>query len=157
MPDRAVCSPSPRLLHFPISDQLKALASDGCFPPALPPTEAWPAIRQAVVAQLRHVFGFDTSTAGLDGLVEAFPGVVAAEQERGLVPERAEWRAERVEQLGRHGSVDRLAVVVDGQHAVVAADAVVDPERDLVGRGDEVELAVVAVLARPCTDGTRSP
>ena len=70
-------------VHFPISDKLKALASDGCFPPALPPTEAWPAIRQAVVAQLRHVFGFDTSTAGLDGLVEAFPGVVAESKSAG--------------------------------------------------------------------------
>ncbi len=64
------------VLHFPISDGLKRLASDGCNPPALPPTEAWPAIRQATVAYLRHQFGFDTSDAGLDGLVEAFPGVV---------------------------------------------------------------------------------
>ncbi len=71
------------LIGIPVSDQLKALASDGCFPPALPPTEAWPAIRQAVVAQLRHVFGFDTSTAGLDGLVEAFPGVVSESKSAG--------------------------------------------------------------------------
>jgi hypothetical protein len=65
------------LLHFPVSDDLKRLATDGCEPPALPPTEAWPAIRQTVVAHLRHVFGFDRSTKGLRGLKEAFPGVVS--------------------------------------------------------------------------------
>lgn len=59
-----------------IPENLKRLADDGCDPPALPPTEAWPAIRQTVVAQLRHVFGFDTTDAGLTGLVEAYPGVV---------------------------------------------------------------------------------
>jgi dienelactone hydrolase len=71
------------LLHFPVPPALVPLASDGCNPPALPPTEAWPAIRQATVAQLRHVFGFDTSEAGLTGLVEAFPGVVADSQSAG--------------------------------------------------------------------------
>jgi dienelactone hydrolase len=68
------------LLNFPVPPALVPLASDGCNPPALPPTEAWPAIRQTVVAQLRHVFGFDDSDAGLTGLVEAFPGVVSDSQ-----------------------------------------------------------------------------
>lgn len=64
------------LLHLPVPDQLKTLATDGCEPPSLPPTQAWPAIRQTVVAHLRHVFGFDHSTRGLRGLKAAFPGVV---------------------------------------------------------------------------------
>ncbi|GAA4710378.1 alpha/beta hydrolase family protein [Nocardioides conyzicola] len=64
------------MLHVPVSDSLKQLATDGCEPPALPPTKAWPAIRQTVVAQLRHVFGFDRSLKGLRGLKAAFPGVV---------------------------------------------------------------------------------
>lgn len=64
------------ILRFPVSDDLKRLASDGCEPPSLPPTQAWPAIRQATVAQLRHVFGFDRSTKALKGLRTAFPGVV---------------------------------------------------------------------------------
>ena len=64
------------LLHFPVSDDLRRLASDGCEPPSLPPTKAWPAIRQTVVAHLRHVFRFDRSTKGLRGLKAAYPGVV---------------------------------------------------------------------------------
>lgn len=72
-----------QFIGIPVSDQLARLANDGCSPPDLPPTEAWPAIRQAVVAQLRNVFAFDTSTAGLDGLVEAFPGVVAENTSEG--------------------------------------------------------------------------
>jgi dienelactone hydrolase len=64
------------ILHFPVSDDLKRLASDGCEPPSLPPTQAWPAIRQATVAHLRHVFGFDRSAKALKGLKKAFPGVV---------------------------------------------------------------------------------
>ena len=64
------------ILHLPVPDQLKSLATDGCEPPSLPPTQAWPAIRQATVAHLRHAFGFDHSSRGLRGLVKAFPGVV---------------------------------------------------------------------------------
>lgn len=64
------------ILQLPIPDQLKSLATDGCEPPSLPPTQAWPAIRQTTVAHLRHVFGFDRSTKGLKGLPGAFPGVV---------------------------------------------------------------------------------
>jgi len=65
-------------IHVSVPPMLKALATDGCVPPDTPVTEGWPAIRQVVVAQLRHVFGFDRSLAGLTGLIPAFPGVVAA-------------------------------------------------------------------------------
>ena len=54
----------------------RGAGSDGCEPPSLPPTKAWPAIRQTVVAHLRHVFGFDRSAKGLRGLKAAYPGVV---------------------------------------------------------------------------------
>ena len=64
------------LLGIGVPPSLARLATDGCVPPVLPPTEAWPAIRHTTVAYLRHVFDFDTSEAGLTGLVEAFPGVV---------------------------------------------------------------------------------
>ncbi len=65
-------------LKVPIPDSLKPLATDGCMAPDLPPPQGWPVIRQAVTAQLRHVFGFDTSDAGLSGLAAAYPNVVAA-------------------------------------------------------------------------------
>ncbi len=63
--------------HLPLPDNLKKLATDGCLAPDRPVTTAWPVIRQAVVAQLRHVFGFDKATAGLDALNTAFPNAVA--------------------------------------------------------------------------------
>ena len=66
------------VLHVPVPASLVPLASDGCRPPDLAPPRAWPVIRQAVTAQLRYTFGFDTSTAGLAGLGAAYPGVVAA-------------------------------------------------------------------------------
>jgi len=59
-----------------VPDALVPLATDGCLPPALPPPDAWPAIDQVVIAQLRHVLGIDRSTAGLDGLTDAFPGII---------------------------------------------------------------------------------
>ncbi len=65
-------------LKVPIPASLKPLATDGCMAPDLPPPQGWPVIRQAVTAQLRHVFGFDTSDAGLSGLAAAYPNVVAA-------------------------------------------------------------------------------
>ncbi|HEY6473210.1 MAG TPA: dienelactone hydrolase family protein [Acidimicrobiales bacterium] len=65
-------------LKVPIPASLKPLATDGCTAPDLPPPDAWPMIRQAVTAQLRHVFGFDHSDAGLSGLAAAYPTVVAA-------------------------------------------------------------------------------
>jgi hypothetical protein len=69
-----------RALKVPIPPADLPLASDGCLPPDTPPPEAWPAIRQAVTAQLRRAMGFDSSTAGLSGLRRAFPAVVAADQ-----------------------------------------------------------------------------
>ena len=65
------------VLHVPVPASLVPLASDGCQAPDLPPPQGWPVIRQAVTAQLRHVFGFDRSTAGLAGLAAAYPGAVA--------------------------------------------------------------------------------
>jgi predicted dienelactone hydrolase len=65
------------VLHVPVPASLVPLASDGCHPPDLAPPQAWPVIRQAVTAQLRHAFGFDASTAGLTGLGTAYPRVVA--------------------------------------------------------------------------------
>ena len=64
-------------VHLPVSGKLRTLATDGCFHPDQPVTKGWPAVRQTVTAQLRHVFGFDASSAGLTGLTTAFPGVVA--------------------------------------------------------------------------------
>jgi predicted dienelactone hydrolase len=67
-------------LKVPIPASLKPLATDGCMAPDLPPPQGWPLIRQAVTAQLRHVFGFDTSAAGLSGLAAAYPNLVAADR-----------------------------------------------------------------------------
>ena len=66
-----------RVLHITVPATLQKLATDGCKAPDLRVTEGWPVIRQAVTAQLRHVFGFDASSAGLDGLAGAFPQVGA--------------------------------------------------------------------------------
>ncbi|MGH9079986.1 MAG: alpha/beta hydrolase family protein [Acidimicrobiales bacterium] len=64
-------------VHLTVPPSLKVLATDGCFRPDSPVKKGWPAVRQTVTAQLRHVFGFDSSLAGLTGLSAAFPGVVA--------------------------------------------------------------------------------
>jgi dienelactone hydrolase len=66
------------MFGFPVSEQMVRLASDGCNPPALSPTQSWPAIRQATVAHLRHVLGFDRTKAALAGLPRAYPGIVAS-------------------------------------------------------------------------------
>jgi predicted dienelactone hydrolase len=66
------------VLHVPVPASLVPLASDGCSAPDLSPPLAWPVIRQAVTAQLRHAFGFDATQAGLTGLAGAYPTVVAA-------------------------------------------------------------------------------
>jgi len=66
-------------VHITVPPSLVPLASDGCQPSDLPVTKGWPAIRQAVTAQLRLVFGFDPTAAGLTGLRRAFPGVVAVD------------------------------------------------------------------------------
>jgi dienelactone hydrolase len=63
-------------VHLPIPASLRTLATDGCFAPDTAVMKGWPAVRQTVIAQLRHVFGFDPSLAGLTGLTTAFPGVV---------------------------------------------------------------------------------
>ncbi|MCB0895762.1 MAG: dienelactone hydrolase family protein [Nocardioides sp.] len=60
---------------------LVPLATDGCLPPALSPPDAWPAIDQVVIAQLRHVLGYDRSAAGLTGLTDAFPGIITGRSE----------------------------------------------------------------------------
>jgi predicted dienelactone hydrolase len=65
-------------IHLPIPASLVPLASDGCHAPDTPPPEAWPVIRQAVTAQLRYVFGFDSSTAALSHLTSSYPHVVAS-------------------------------------------------------------------------------
>jgi predicted dienelactone hydrolase len=65
-------------IHVSVPASLVPLATDGCKAPDLSPPKAWPPIRQAVTAQLRHAFGFDVSAAGLRGLVTAYPGIVAA-------------------------------------------------------------------------------
>jgi len=64
-------------VQVPVPASLRPLADDGCLPPDTPPPDAWPAIWQAVTAQLRHACGFDSSTAGLSGLEQRFPKVVA--------------------------------------------------------------------------------
>lgn len=69
-------------VHIAIPSSLKKLATDGCYPPDTQVTKGWPVVRQAVIAQLRHVFGFDPSPAGLDGLGSAYPHVVARDVSR---------------------------------------------------------------------------
>ena len=69
-------------LKVPIPASLKPLATDGCDAPDLPVTQGWPVTRQAVTAQLRHVFGFDPSAAGLTGLTAAYPNVVSADESK---------------------------------------------------------------------------
>lgn len=64
------------LLGVPIPASLVPLATDGCIDPVLPSTQAWPAIEHVVVAHLRAVFGIDRTGSALDGLVEAYPGIV---------------------------------------------------------------------------------
>ena len=64
-------------LKLPIPAQLTLLATDGCQAPDTSPPTEWPLIRQAVTAQIRHVFGFDATDAGLASLRAAYPGVVA--------------------------------------------------------------------------------
>jgi dienelactone hydrolase len=65
-------------LHVPVPASLMPLATDGCKAPDVPPPTEWTVIWQAVTAQLRHVFGFDHSTAGLSGIAAAFPRQVAS-------------------------------------------------------------------------------
>jgi dienelactone hydrolase len=64
-------------VHLTVPPQLSKLATDGCLAPDTPVTDGWPVVRQVVVAQLRHVFGFDSSVAALSGLGSAFPRAVS--------------------------------------------------------------------------------
>ena len=57
-------------------DQIRPLATDGCVDPTVAPTQAWPAIKQVVIAYLRSTLGLDPTDAGLTGLEEAWPGIV---------------------------------------------------------------------------------
>jgi predicted dienelactone hydrolase len=70
-------------LHVPVPPSLMPLATDGCKAPDVAPPTEWPLVRQAVTAQLRHVFGFDHSSAGLTGLSAAFPHQVAESRASG--------------------------------------------------------------------------
>ena len=65
--------------HLTLPAGLKKLATDGCETPDRPVTTGWPVIQQTVTAQLRHVFGFDGSAAGLTELGTGFPGLVAVD------------------------------------------------------------------------------
>ena len=64
-------------LKIPVPAQLNLLATDGCQAPDVSPPVQWPVIRQAVTAQIRYIFGFDPSNAGLAGLRVAYPNIVA--------------------------------------------------------------------------------
>jgi dienelactone hydrolase len=58
--------------------QFSTLATDGCFPPDVDPTAAFPLINQAVTAQMRDGLGLGEPNAGFGpGLGTAFPGVTA--------------------------------------------------------------------------------
>jgi hypothetical protein len=70
-------------LHVPVPASLMPLATDGCKAPDVAPPTEWPLVRQAVTAQLRHVFGFDRSSAGLAGISAAFPHQVAESRASG--------------------------------------------------------------------------
>lgn len=74
---------------LPLPGNLKKLATDGCSAPDSPVTQAWPVIKQAVTAQLRHVFGFDTSAAALTGLSGAYPQIVAVDTDADAAPSAA--------------------------------------------------------------------
>jgi hypothetical protein len=66
------------VLHVPVPAAWCHRHPMGAAAPDLSPPLAWPVIRQAARAQLRHAFGFDSSSAGLTGLGTAYPGIVAA-------------------------------------------------------------------------------
>jgi dienelactone hydrolase len=61
---------------LPIPEQLKGLGSDGCLPPDVAVTTAWPVIKQSVTAQLRWTLGLDENQSGLQGLASTYSGIV---------------------------------------------------------------------------------
>lgn len=62
-----------------VPENLKKLASDGCFPDETPPPEVWPAINHFITAHLRDVWGIDASPVGLED-VGQFEGLSIEEQ-----------------------------------------------------------------------------
>jgi len=59
-----------------LSDQVIRLGSDGCNPPDVAPTAAWPVIDNFATAQLANTFRLDRTPIGLgDGVQNQFPGV----------------------------------------------------------------------------------
>ncbi|MFZ4586152.1 MAG: alpha/beta hydrolase family protein [Acidimicrobiia bacterium] len=59
-----------------LSDQVIRLGSDGCNPPDVAPTAAWPVIDNFTTAQLANTFRLDRTPIGLgDGVQNQFPGV----------------------------------------------------------------------------------
>jgi dienelactone hydrolase len=62
-----------------LAPAFQAEAVDGCSPPDVAPTKAWPLIDQVVTAQLRFGLGIDTTAVGLGaGLDHDFAGVTAS-------------------------------------------------------------------------------
>ena len=64
-------------LNITLPSNLSVLATDGCFSPAEPATTSWLPIQQAVIAQIRFIFGADKTTAGLTGVSTSYPQSVA--------------------------------------------------------------------------------
>lgn len=72
-------------LGISIPSNLAVLATDGCTSPAEPVTTSWLPTQQAVIAQIRYIFGADKKTTALDGTIAAFPQSVAF-MTTGVVP-----------------------------------------------------------------------
>ena len=64
-------------LNITIPSNLAGLASDGCSSPAEPVTTSWRPTQQAVIAQIRFIFGADKKTTALTGIKTSFPASVA--------------------------------------------------------------------------------
>ncbi len=64
-------------LNITIPSNLSGLASDGCSSPAEPVTTSWRPTQQAVIAQIRYIFGADKKTTALTGIKTSFPASVA--------------------------------------------------------------------------------
>jgi len=71
-------------LGISIPSNLAVLATDGCSSPAEPVTTSWLPTQQAVIAQIRYIFGADKKTTALDGIIPAFSNV--AFTTTGVVP-----------------------------------------------------------------------